>query len=78
MEKDQERDHNMDKIMTQLNIFSKNIMGADARSVNIVGVRFANPEVSRFEISYNEEVNFLPNKGGDYLSNYPRQGGNQG
>ena len=52
-------------------------MGADARSVNIVGVRFANPEVSRFEISYNEEVNFLPNKGGDYLSNYPRQGGNQ-
>lgn len=61
MEKDQERDHNMDKIMTQLNIFSKNIMGADARSVNVVGVRCANPGESKFEALYNGKVNFLDN-----------------
>lgn len=38
LEKDQERDQNMAKIMTQLDIFSQNVMGAGARSVNVVGV----------------------------------------
>uniref|UniRef100_M1DYP1 Integrase core domain containing protein n=1 Tax=Solanum tuberosum TaxID=4113 RepID=M1DYP1_SOLTU len=68
----------MAKIMTQLDILSKNVMGAGARSVNAVGVGCANPDESKFEALYNEEVNFLTNQGGGYRSNYPRQGGNQG
>uniref|UniRef100_M1E0P4 Integrase core domain containing protein n=1 Tax=Solanum tuberosum TaxID=4113 RepID=M1E0P4_SOLTU len=88
MEKDQERDQNMAKIMTQLDILSKNVMGFIARSVNDVGVKCANlneskfealyNEESKFEALYNEEVNFLANQGSSYRSNYPRQGGNQG
>lgn len=49
MEKDQERDKNMDKIMIQLDIFSKNFVGVSARSVNIVGIRCANPDESKFQ-----------------------------
>uniref|UniRef100_M1DUF9 Uncharacterized protein n=1 Tax=Solanum tuberosum TaxID=4113 RepID=M1DUF9_SOLTU len=64
----------MAKILTQLNILSKNVMGAGARSVNAVGVGCANPEEIKFEALYNEEVNFLANQGGAYRSNYPRQG----
>uniref|UniRef100_M1DCE9 Uncharacterized protein n=1 Tax=Solanum tuberosum TaxID=4113 RepID=M1DCE9_SOLTU len=56
MEKDQERDQNMAKIMTQLDIFSKNFMGAGARGVNIVGIGYANPEEAKFDALYNEEV----------------------
>ncbi|KAK4708698.1 hypothetical protein R3W88_029623 [Solanum pinnatisectum] len=77
MEKDQERDQNMAKIMTQLDILSKNVMGVGARSVNDVGVECANPDESKFEALYNEEVNFLTNQGCGYRLNYPRQGGNQ-
>uniref|UniRef100_M1DPA2 Athila retroelement ORF1 protein n=1 Tax=Solanum tuberosum TaxID=4113 RepID=M1DPA2_SOLTU len=78
MEKDQERDQNLAKIMTQLDIMSKNVMGAGTRSVNVVGVGCANPEESKFEALYNKEVNFLANQGGGYRSNYLRHGGNQG
>uniref|UniRef100_M1DA31 Retrotransposon gag protein n=1 Tax=Solanum tuberosum TaxID=4113 RepID=M1DA31_SOLTU len=78
MEKDQERDKNMAKFMTHLDILSKNVMGAVAQSVNIVGVGCANPDKEKFEALYSEEVNFLANQGGGYRSNYPRQGGNQG
>ncbi|KAK4724478.1 hypothetical protein R3W88_027257 [Solanum pinnatisectum] len=77
-EKDHERDQNMAKIMTQLDILSKNVMGAGARGVNAVGVGCANPKEMKFEALYNEEVNFLANQGGGCRSNYPRQGGNQG
>jgi len=78
VEKDNERDQNMAKIMTQLDILSKNVMGAGTRGVNAIGIRCANPEESTFDALYNEEVNFLANQGGGYRSNYPRQGGNQG
>jgi len=53
-------------------------MGAIAHGVNAVGIGCANSEEIKFETLYNEEVNFLANQGGDYHSNYPRQGGNQG
>ena len=78
VEKDNERDQNMAKIMMQLDILSKNVMGAGACGVNVVGVGGANPEEMKFEVMYDEEVNFLANQGGSYRSNYPRQGGNQG
>uniref|UniRef100_M1DPG6 Uncharacterized protein n=1 Tax=Solanum tuberosum TaxID=4113 RepID=M1DPG6_SOLTU len=78
IEKDQERDQNMAKIMTQLDSWSKNVMEAGARGVNVVGIGCANPEKAKFDALYNEEVNFLANQGGGYHSNYPRQGGNQG
>uniref|UniRef100_M1DVU7 Integrase core domain containing protein n=1 Tax=Solanum tuberosum TaxID=4113 RepID=M1DVU7_SOLTU len=68
----------MAKIMTQLDILSKNVMGAGARSVNVVGVGCVNPEESKFEALYNEEMNFLANQGGGYRANYLRQGGKQG
>uniref|UniRef100_M1DIL3 Integrase core domain containing protein n=1 Tax=Solanum tuberosum TaxID=4113 RepID=M1DIL3_SOLTU len=77
LEKDQERDQNMAKIMTQLEILSKNVMGAGARNVNAVGVGCVNPDEAKFEALYNENVNFLANQGGGYRSKYPRQGGNQ-
>uniref|UniRef100_M1DWK2 Integrase core domain containing protein n=1 Tax=Solanum tuberosum TaxID=4113 RepID=M1DWK2_SOLTU len=67
----------MAKIMTQLDILSKNVMGADARGVSVVGVEGTNPEEMKFETLYNEEVNYLANQGSGYRSNYPRQGGNQ-
>ncbi|KAK4721531.1 hypothetical protein R3W88_011764 [Solanum pinnatisectum] len=78
IEKDNERDQNMAKIMTQLDILSKNFMRAGAHSTNVVGVGCANPEEMKFEALYNEEVNFLANQDGGYRSNYPRQGGNLG
>ena len=62
----------MTKIMTQLDILTKNVMGAGARSVNVGGVRCVNPKEAKFEALYNEEVNFLANLGGGYRANYPR------
>uniref|UniRef100_M1D8A9 Uncharacterized protein n=1 Tax=Solanum tuberosum TaxID=4113 RepID=M1D8A9_SOLTU len=78
MEKNQERDQNMAKIMTQLDILSKNVMGVGPRGVNVVGIGYAYLKDAKFYALYNEEVNFLANQGGGYRSNYPRQGGNQG
>ena len=58
LEKDQERDQNMEKILTQLNIFSKYFIRAGTRSFNDVGVGCVNPNEAKFEMLYNEEVNF--------------------
>lgn len=51
-------DWDMAEIMEQLEILSKNVMGAGA-SVNIVGIGCAKPNKSKFEALYNEDVNFL-------------------
>uniref|UniRef100_M1DKD0 Uncharacterized protein n=1 Tax=Solanum tuberosum TaxID=4113 RepID=M1DKD0_SOLTU len=59
IEKDNERDQNMAKIMTQLDILSKNVMGAGARGVDVMGVGDANPEEMKFEALYNEEMKVL-------------------
>ena len=78
MEKDQEKDQNMAKSMKQLEILSKNVIGAGIRSVNSMGVGCLNFIEAKFKVVYNKEVNFLANQVGGYRSNYPRQGGNQG
>lgn len=64
--------------MTKLEIFSKNIMEADAQSVNFVGVDCASSDESKFHDIYKEEVNFTANKSGGYRSKYPMYGGNKG
>uniref|UniRef100_M1DRZ7 Integrase core domain containing protein n=1 Tax=Solanum tuberosum TaxID=4113 RepID=M1DRZ7_SOLTU len=53
-------------------------MGAGARGVNVVGIGCANLDEAKFDVLYNEEVNFLANQGGGYRSYYRRQSGNQG
>lgn len=53
IEKDNERDQIMAKIMTQLDILSKNFMGTGTRGVNVVGVGNTNPNDMKFEAIYN-------------------------
>lgn len=62
----------MAKIMTQLDILSKNVMGASARTVNAVCVECVNLEEAKFKALYNEQVNFLDNQGDGHHSNYSR------
>ena len=76
--KDQERDKNMTKIMTQLDILSKYVMGACVRSVNVFGVGCANHEEAMFEALANKKVKFLTNQRGYYSANYQRKGDSQG
>uniref|UniRef100_M1DSX9 Integrase core domain containing protein n=1 Tax=Solanum tuberosum TaxID=4113 RepID=M1DSX9_SOLTU len=79
IEKHQERDQNMAKMMTQLDILSKNLMGNGPRVVNVVGITSgANPENAHFKALCNEEVNFLANQGGGFHPSYLRQGRNPG
>ena len=71
IKKDNERDLNMTKIMTHLDIPPKNVMGVGIHNINVVGVGSKNPDDMKFEALYSEEVNFLANQGGGYRSNYP-------
>ena len=68
----------MTKIMTQLDILSKNVIGAGTHIVNDVGVGNTNPDEMKFEALSTEEVNFLATLDGGYRSNYSSQGDNQG
>lgn len=52
MKKDQERDENMAKMMTQLDLLMKYVMHSSRRSVNVVGYASSVP----YEATYNEEV----------------------
>ena len=49
------------KIITQLEILSKNFMEDSSLSVNVFGINCANHDKEKFKALYNEEVNFLAN-----------------
>lgn len=61
-----------------MNVMEKELMGSGAKSVNVVGVGVVNLHEAHFEAIYNEEINFLANKGGEYQQNYPWPGVNPG
>uniref|UniRef100_M1DMY1 Uncharacterized protein n=1 Tax=Solanum tuberosum TaxID=4113 RepID=M1DMY1_SOLTU len=65
----------MAKMMTQLDILAKNVMGVGTKSFNVVGISGVNPDEAQFQTLYNEKVNFLDNQGRGYCANYPRLGG---
>lgn len=58
IKKDNERDLNIAKIMTTLDIISKNVMVAGTHGVNDVGVGITNSENMKFRTLYSEEANF--------------------
>lgn len=63
LEKDQERDENMAKIMTQLDLLMKHMMGCGQKSVNVVGsasdMTFNGVD---FDVGYNEGVYYMGNQ----------------
>lgn len=61
-----------------MNIMEKELLGCSAKSVNRVDVGVVNLHKVQFEAIYNEEINFLANKGGEYQQNYPWPGVNPG
>ena len=52
--------------MTQLEILSKNVMGACIQSINVLDVGCANHEEAMFEALDNKKVKFLTNQRGYY------------
>ncbi|WMV41608.1 hypothetical protein MTR67_034993 [Solanum verrucosum] len=77
-EKKQERDENMAKIMIQMDLLTKHVMGSAYKVVNAVGANSVNHDEMQFEDMYNEEVLFLSNQAGGSHQSYPRSSGNQG
>lgn len=78
IQKNQERDENMAKMLTQLDLLTKHVMESQ-KSMNAIG---ANGNLTwddaPFDAAYNEEVQFLKNQVGGFCLEYQRPGENQG
>ncbi|WMV45848.1 hypothetical protein MTR67_039233 [Solanum verrucosum] len=77
MKKNQEWDENKAKMMTEMNLLMKHVMGSGSKAVNMVEVRGVNLDEAHFEAMYNEELHFLENHKGGFRLSYPRPDGNQ-
>ncbi|WMV33379.1 hypothetical protein MTR67_026764 [Solanum verrucosum] len=69
----------MAKMITQLDLISKHVMGGGFNMVNAIGTSSEQcSEDAKFEALYNEKVNYMGNQLGGSYPNYPRSGANQG
>ncbi|WMV19593.1 hypothetical protein MTR67_012978 [Solanum verrucosum] len=67
----------MAKMMTQINLLSKHFSGGGTNSINVVGTNSEKcHDDAKFEVLYNEEVQYLRNQVGGSHNNYQCQGGN--
>jgi len=81
MEKNQEHDENMAKMITQMDLLTKHVMGGGYKAVNAISASSGMiPNDAHFDAMamYNEEVQFLLNQAWVSHPSYPRPGGNQG
>ena len=77
LEKNQERDENMAKMMTQIDLLTKYVMNSGLKTVNAIdaGKGHVSEDV-KFDTMYEEEVQYLSNQPAGSRPNYPRPGGN--
>ncbi|WMV45653.1 hypothetical protein MTR67_039038 [Solanum verrucosum] len=69
----------MAKMITQLFLLSKQVMGCGLKDVNVVGKNVGQcPYYAKFEALHNKEVQYLGNQIGGSHPYYKRQDGNQG
>ncbi|WMV13461.1 hypothetical protein MTR67_006846 [Solanum verrucosum] len=79
MENYHEPKDNMSKMMSQLDLLSKHVMGSGLKSVNALGKSSGKcSEDAKFEVLYNKEVRFLGNQMEGSHPNYLRVDENQG
>ncbi|WMV37411.1 hypothetical protein MTR67_030796 [Solanum verrucosum] len=59
----------MAKIMTQMDLLTKYVMGSGSKVVNAISARSGmSPDDTQFEAMYNEGVQYLSNQAREFLS----------